>query len=74
MGVEKQYHYRDVFSEWLDLTYILWKPLITRTNSNITSKSLSRILSKNRKRTRQEVPNILLSYLYYKYMVHASNK
>ena len=74
MGVEKQYHHRDVFSEWLDLTYMLWKPLITRTNSSITSKSLSRILSKNRKRTQQEVSNILLSYLYYKYMVYASNK
>ena len=26
------------------------------------------------KRTQQEVSNILLSYLYYKYMVCASNK
>ena len=43
---------------------MLWQPLIIKTNSNITSKSLSRISSGNHKRTRQEVSNILLPYLY----------
>jgi len=26
------------------------------------------------KRTQQGVPNVLLSYLYYEYMIYASNK
>jgi len=38
------------------------------------SKSLSRILSGNYKRTQQGVPNVLLPYLYYKYIVCANNK
>ena len=53
---------------------VLWQPLITKTNSSITSKSLSRVSSGNHKRTWQEVPNVLLPYLYYRYMVYANNK
>ena len=56
------------------LHLMLWQPLITKTNSSTMSKSLSRISSGNYKRTQQEVPNVLLLYLYYRYMVHANNK
>ena len=52
---------------------MLWQPLITKTNSSTTSKSLSRISSRNYKKTQQEVPDILLPYLYNRYMVHGSN-
>jgi len=38
------------------------------------SKSLSRILSENHKRTQQEVPAVFLYYLYKVLMVHASDK
>jgi len=38
------------------------------------SKSLSRISSKDHKRTQQEVPDILLPYLYKVFIVHANNK
>ena len=38
------------------------------------SKSLSRISSRDYKRTQQGVSNVLLFYLYYKYMVCANNK
>ena len=53
---------------------LLWQPLITKTNSNTTSKSLSRISSGDHKRTQQEVLTIFLYYLYQVLMVHASNK
>ena len=53
---------------------MLWQPLITKTNSSTMSKSLSRISSEDYKRTQQGVPDILLLYLYYRYMVHANNK
>ena len=49
-------------------SWVLWQPLITKTNSNITSKSLNRILSRNHKRTQQGVPDVLLSYLYNRYI------
>jgi len=32
------------------------------------------MLSKDHKKTQQEVSNILLLYLYNRYMVHANNK
>ena len=38
------------------------------------SKSLNKILSGDYKRTQQGVPGILLSYLYYRYIVYANNK
>ena len=53
---------------------MLWQPLITKTNSSTISKSLIRISSGDYKRTQQRVPNILLPYLYYGYIVHANNK
>ena len=53
---------------------VLWQPLIIKTNNSMTSKSISRISSRNYKRTQQEVPNVLLLYLYYRYMVYANNK
>ena len=62
-----------VVLDWL-VPKLLWQLLITMTNSSITSKSLSRISSRNHKRTQQEVSDILLSYLYYRYIVHANNK
>ena len=53
---------------------VLWQPLIIKTNNNMISKSISRISSRNYKRTQQEVPNVLLLYLYYRYIVYANNK
>ena len=55
-------------------SWVLWQLLITKTNSNTTSKSLNRISSGNHKRTQQGVPDVLLSYLYNRYMVCAINK
>ena len=43
---------------------MLWQPLITKTNSSTTSKSLSRISSGDYKKTWQEVSIIFLYYLY----------
>ena len=62
-----------VVLDWL-VPKLLWQLLITMTNSSITSKSLSRISSRNYKRTQQEVSDVLLPYLYYGYMVYANNK
>jgi len=45
-----------------------------KTNSNTSNKSLNRISSGDYKRTRQGVPNVLLSYLYEVLMVGANNK
>jgi len=53
--------------------HMLWQPLVTMTNSNTSNKSLSRISSKNHKRTRQGVSDGLLPYLYKLHMVHATN-
>ena len=44
---------------------VLWQLLVTKTNSNTSNKSLSRILSEDHKRTRQGIPAVLLPYLYY---------
>ena len=52
---------------------MLWQPLITMTNSNTSNKSLSRISSRDHKRTRQGVPAVLLSYLYKLHLVCATN-
>jgi len=38
------------------------------------SKSLSKILSRNHKRTQQGVSDVLLHYLYKDFIVHANNK
>ena len=53
---------------------MLWQLLITKTNSNTTSKSLSRISSGDYKRTWQGVLTIFLYYLYKILLVHANNK
>ena len=53
---------------------VLWQLLITKTNNNTMSKSLSKISSQNHKRTQQEIPNVLLFYLYKVLMVCANNK
>ena len=47
------------------LALLIWQPLDTKFNSNISNKSLSKILSGNYKKTQQEVPTVLLPYLYY---------
>jgi len=52
---------------------LLWQPLVTTTNSNISNKPLSRISSRDHKRTQQGVSVGLLSYLYKLHMVHATN-
>ena len=52
---------------------LLWQPLVTKTNNHTSNKSLSRISSKNHKRTWQEVSTELLPYLYYYMMVCATN-
>ena len=52
---------------------LLWQPLVTKTNSNTSNKSLSRISSGNHKRTRQGVSTKLLPYLYKLHMVCATN-
>ena len=57
----------------LNLYPLLWQPLNTRSNSNTSNKSLSRISSGDYKRTQQEVSAGLLPYLYKLHMVHATN-
>jgi len=44
---------------------MLWQPLVTKTNSNTSNKSLNRILSGDYKRTWQGVSAELLLYIYY---------
>ena len=53
---------------------VLWQLLITKTNNNTMSKSLSKISSQNHKRTQQGISNVLLFYLYKVLMVCANNK
>ena len=53
------------------MSALLWQLLVTMTNNHTSNKSLSRILSRDYKRTRQEVSAVLLSYIYYYMMVHA---
>ena len=52
---------------------MLWQPLVIKTNSNTSNKSLSRISSGDYKRTQQRISAGLLSYLYKLHMVHAAN-
>ena len=52
---------------------MLWQPLVTKTNSNISNKSLNRISSGDHKKTQQEVSTVLESYLYKLHLVHATN-
>ena len=52
---------------------LLWQPLVTKTNNHTSNKSLSRISSRDHKRTWQEVSAELLPYLYYYMMVCAIN-
>ena len=52
---------------------MLWQPLVTKTNSNTSDKSLSRISSRDHKRTQQEVSAVLESYLYKLHLVYATN-
>ena len=52
---------------------MLWK-LLTKIVNKILSSLIRWESHRVYKRTQQEVFNILLSYLYYKYMVYASNK
>ena len=50
--------------------YILWQPLVIKTNSNTSNKSLGRISSKDYKRTWQEVSaRLLLSQIRYSLVV-----
>jgi len=53
--------------------FVLWQLLIMKTNSNMISKFLSRILSRDHKRTQQGVFAELLPYLYKLQMVYANN-
>ena len=56
---------------------MLWQLLIKITNSVLSSPLSSFIEQESHrdyKRTQQEVPNVFLHYIYYKYMVHTSNK
>jgi len=55
------------------LSGLLWQPLVTKTNSNISNKSFNRISSGNHKRTQQGVSAELLPYLYQLHIVHATN-
>ena len=57
----------------LQVCLLLWQPLVTMTDSNTSNKSLSKISSKNHKRTQQRVSAELLPYLYKLHMVHATN-
>ena len=52
---------------------MLWQLLVTMTNSNTNNKSLSRISSRDHKRTQQEVSAELLPYLYRLQIVHTTN-
>ena len=52
---------------------LLWQPLVTMTNSNTSNKSLSKISSRDHKKTWQGVSAGLLPYLYKLHMVHATN-
>ena len=52
---------------------ILWQPLVTKTNYNTSNKFLSKISSRNYKRTQQGVFAESLPYLYNLYMVCATN-
>jgi len=53
---------------------ILWQPLVTNTNSIQEVNLLVKYCCRDYKRTWQEVSDVLLSYLYYRYMVYACHK
>ena len=51
----------------------MWQPLITKTNDHKNSKSLkSDIEWEVHKRTRQGALTILILYIYYRFLVHAT--
>jgi len=52
---------------------LLWQ-LLTKIVNSTLSKFISEVSHGNYKKTQQEVPNVFLLYIYYKYMIHASNK
>ena len=52
---------------------VLWQILDTKSNSNTSNKSLSRISSGDHKRTQQGVFARLLPYLYKLHIVCATN-
>ena len=54
-------------------TFLLWQLLIKMINS-ILSSLIEQESYRDHKRTQQEVSDVLLPYLYYKYIVYASNK
>ena len=60
------------YSQYI-VSLVLWQPLVTKTNSNTSNKSLSRISSGNHKRTQQGVSAVLESYLYKLCLVCATN-
>jgi len=54
--------------------FVLWQPLITKTNDHTSGKSLKLDIKwKVHKRTRQEVSAKLESYIYQVHLVHATN-
>ena len=56
----------------ITIPLLLWQPLDTKSNSNISNKFLSKISSGDYKRTRQGVSAELLPYLYELHMVYAT--
>jgi len=59
---------------YIDSSLVLWQPLVTNTNSIQEVNILVGYYCRDHKRTRQEVFNVLLSYLYYRYIVYVNNK
>jgi len=52
---------------------MLWQPLIKTINSAL-SNLIEQESHMNYKKTQQGVPDILLPYLYYRYMIYGGNK
>ena len=52
---------------------MLWQSLTKMINSTLSSL-IKQESCRDHKRTQQGVLDVLLPYLYYKYMVHASDK
>ena len=52
---------------------MLWQPLTKMVNSILSSLIMKKSCG-NYKKTQQKVSNILLLYLYYRYIVYTSNK
>ena len=55
------------------LCNIYKQPLIKMINSTLSSL-MEQESCKDHKRTQQEIPDVFLYYIYYKYIVHASDK